>query len=234
MHEKGLYVIGNLYVDAEAIQFTYEITHYFQNVKTDYILLPSTPLFREAATEMAVRLSASLLTDCIALSVDNGRLQGLRPSLDGKSFSHYAFSASAPGKIVFVRKIIHENVSKYIKDAPLIFAGGRGLMNEQSFEALRRLADFFDASVGASRPVVDCGWAGPSEQIGQTGSFVHPKVYLAFGISGAIQHLAGMKNSQCIIAVNTNLNSPIFQYYDYGIRGDANSIIRNLLQILAV
>lgn len=64
-------------------------------------------------------------------------------------------------------------------------------MNEQSFEALRRLADFFDASVGASRPVVDCGWAGPSEQIGQTGSFVHPKVYLAFGISGAIQHLAG-------------------------------------------
>lgn len=234
MHEKGLYVIGNLYVDAEAIQFTYEITHYFQNVKTDYILLPSTPLFREAAAEIAVRLSASLLTDCIALSVDNGRLQGLRPSLDGKSFSHYAFSASAPGKIVFVRKIIHENVSKDIKDAPLIFAGGRGLMNEQSFEALRRLADFFDASVGASRPVVDCGWAGPSEQIGQTGSFVHPKVYLAFGIFGAIQHLAGMKNSQCIIAVNTNLNSPIFQYCDYGIRGDANSIIRNLLQILAV
>lgn len=234
MHEKDLYVIGNLYVDAEAIQFTYEITHYFQNVKTDYILLPSTPLFREAAAEIAVRLSASLLTDCIALSVDNGRLQGLRPSLDGKSFSHYAFSASAPGKIVFVRKIIHENVSKDIKDAPLIFAGGRGLMNEQSFEALRRLADFFDASVGASRPVVDCGWAEPSEQIGQTGSFVHPKVYLAFGISGAIQHLAGMKNSQCIIAVNTNLNSPIFQYCDYGIRGDANSIIRNLLQILAV
>lgn len=234
MHEKGLYVIGNLYVDAEAIQFTYEITHYFQNVKTDYILLPSTPLFREAAAEMAVRLSASLLTDCIALSVDNGRLQGLRPSLDGKSFSHYAFSTSAPGKIVFVRKIIHENVSKDIKDAPLIFAGGRGLMNEQSFEALRRLADFFDASVGASRPVVDCGWAGPSEQIGQTGSFVHPKVYLAFGISGTIQHLAGMKNSQCIIAVNTNLNSPIFQYCDYGIREDANSIIRNLLQILAV
>lgn len=220
----------------------------------------------EVAAEMAVRLSASLLTDCIALSVDNGRLQGLRPSLDGKSFSHYAFSddqptvivvkdtgiteprqnllqscvkvaelsASAPGKIVFVRKIIHENVSKDIKGAPLIFAGGRGLMNEQSFEALRRLADFFDASIGASRPVVDCGWAGPSEQIGQTGSFVHPKVYLAFGISRAIQHLAGMKNSQCIIAVNTNLNSPIFQYCDYGIRGDANSIIRNLLQILAV
>lgn len=89
-------MIGNLYVDAEAIQFTYEITHYFQNVKTDYILLPSTPLFREAAAEMAVRLSASLLTDCIALSVDNGRLQGLRPSLDGKSFSHYAFSDDQP------------------------------------------------------------------------------------------------------------------------------------------
>lgn len=137
----------------------------------------------EVAAEMAIRLSASLLTDCIALSVDNGHLQGLRPSLDGKSFSHYAFSDAqptvivvkdtgiteprqnllqscvkvaelsasapgntaekcpgnhtAPGKIIFVRKIIHENVSKDIKDAPLIFAGGRGLMNEQSFEALR-------------------------------------------------------------------------------------------------
>ena len=92
---------------------------------------------------------------------------------------------AAPGETVFVRKIIHENVSNDIKDAPLIFAGGRGLMNEQSFEALRRLADFFDASVGASRPVVDCGWAGPSEQIGQTGSFVHPKVYLR--LSGCLQ-----------------------------------------------
>ena len=284
--------VSLLYVDAEAILFTYEVTQYFQNLKADYILLPSTPFFREMAAEMTVQLSASLLIDCIALSVDNGRLKGIRPSLDGKSFSHYAFSDdqpavivvkdvgitephqdllqhcvkvaelsaadlintaenlsdrpylntvekrsgkhAAPGETVFVKKMIHENVSKDIKDAPLIFAGGRGLMNEQSFEALRRLAGYFDASVGASRPVVDCGWADPSEQVGQTGSFVHPKVYLAFGISGAIQHLAGMKNSQCIIAGNTNLNSPIFQYCDYGIRADANSIIRNLLQILAI
>lgn len=282
--------VSLLYVDVEKIQFSYEITDYFENKRADYILLPSTPLFRETAAEMTVKLSAALLTDCISLSFDNGILTGIRPSLDGKSFSHYAFSneqtsiivvkdtgiteprqdllqncakvvelsAAAPvaaaenmpvnapfhtdekridlpatsGETVFVRKIFHENVSKDIKDAQLIFAGGRGLMNEQSFEALRKLADIFDASIGASRPVVDCGWADPSEQVGQTGSFVHPKVYLAFGISGAIQHLAGMKNSQCIIAVNNNQNSPIFQYCDYGIRADANSIIRNLLQIL--
>ena len=225
---------------------------------------------------MAIRLSASLLTDCIALSVDNGRLQGLRPSLDGKSFSHYAFSDdqptvivvkdtgiteprqnllqscvkvaelsasapgniaekcpgnhAAPGKIVFVRKIIHENVSKDIKDAPLIFAGGRGLMNEQSFEALRRLADFFDASVGVSRPVVDCGWAGPSEQIGQTGSFVHPKVYLAFGISGAIQHIAGMSSSVTFIAINRDPDANIFKVADYGIVGDLFEIVPILEQ----
>lgn len=266
-------------IDAAKITFSDEISEYFKSGNADYILLPSTPLFREIAAEMTVKMSAALLTDCISLSVDKGILKGIRPSLDGKSFSHYTFpdnqtavivvrdtgvteprrdwiqqinivdfpenttsgnttseytGNTSSGETVFVKKIIHENVSKDIKDAQLIFAGGRGLMNEQSFKELRKLADIFDASIGASRPVVDCGWAEASEQVGQTGSFVHPKVYLAFGISGAIQHLAGMKNSQCIIAVNNNRNSPIFQYCDYGICADANSIIRNLLQILAI
>ncbi len=135
------------------------------------------------------------------------------------------------GEVIPVKKITHPQVRKDIKEATLIFAGGRGLMNEESFKELRELAALFHASVGASRPVVDCGWADPSEQVGQTGSFVHPKIYIAFGISGAIQHLAGMKDSDCIIAVNSNPRSPVFQYCDYGIYADANSIIRNMLQI---
>ena len=290
-------------IDTAKITLSDGISEYFKNRNADYILLPSTPLFREIAAEMTVKMSAALLTDCISLSVDKGILKGIRPSLDGKSFSHYTFpdnqtavivvrdtdvteprrdwiqqitiiafpgntisendspvscssvngapvnstsdntaqkytekctkhKSAASGETVFVKRIIHPDSAKDIKDAQLIFAGGRGLMNEQSFKELRKLADIFDASIGASRPVVDCGWAEPSEQVGQTGSFVHPKVYLAFGISGAIQHLAGMKNSQCIIAVNNNRNSPIFQYCDYGICADANSIIRNLLHIL--
>lgn len=259
-------------IDTDVIKFTYEITDYFKNRSSDYILLPSTPFFREVAAELTAKKSATLLTDCIALDVNQCFLEGTRPSLDGKGFSHYRFSDTQPGIIVikdtgmtdlrkdwtqhveiidfeantlhhcnwhtsagkatFIKKMTHPDATKEIKDAQLIFAGGRGLMNEQSFESLRTLADYFDASIGASRPVVDCGWAALSEQVGQTGSFVHPKVYLTFGISGAIQHLAGIKSSQCIIAINNNLNSPIFQYCDYGICADANSIIRNLLQLL--
>lgn len=121
---------------------------------------------------------------------------------------------------------------KDIRNAEIIFAGGRGMLNEDSFHDLRKLADIYHASIGASRPVVDSGWASVDEQVGQTGSFVRPKVYLAFGISGAVQHIAGMKESQYIIAVNNQKNSPIFRYCDYGVYGDANSIIRNMLRLL--
>ena len=120
----------------------------------------------------------------------------------------------------------------HVRDAELIFAGGRGIMNEESFDALRKLADKYGASVGASRPMVDQGWATWDEQIGQTGSIVKPKVYLAFGISGAVQHITGIEKSQNIIAVNLNRNSPIFRYAGYGAYSDDNSIIRNMLNLI--
>ena len=121
---------------------------------------------------------------------------------------------------------------KDIKDAELIFSGGRGIMNEESFEALRELAKRYDASIGASRPMVDQGWAAWEEQVGQTGSIVKPKVYVAFGISGAVQHITGIEKSQNIIAVNLNKTSPIFRYSNYGAYSDDNSIIRNMLNII--
>lgn len=119
-----------------------------------------------------------------------------------------------------------------IKDAELIFSGGRGIMNEESFDALRELAKRYDANVGASRPMVDQGWAAWEEQVGQTGSIVKPKVYVAFGISGAVQHITGIEKSQNIIAVNLNKSSPIFRYANYGAYSDDNSIIRNMLNII--
>lgn len=133
-------------------------------------------------------------------------------------------------KILDIEKDINNIVD--IKDADIIFAGGRGLLNEDSFLDLRKLAKEFNASIGGSRPTVDLGWARVDEQVGQTGSFVKPKVYVAFGISGAIQHIAGMGESEYIISVNNNRNSPIYKYSDYGVVADANSIIRNMLNIL--
>lgn len=135
-------------------------------------------------------------------------------------------------KLTYIETIQKKEQLVHLKDAQMIVAGGRGMLNQDSFLELRRLAKAYGASVGASRPIVDQGWAKMEEQVGQTGSFVKPKVYLAFGISGAVQHLAGMKDSQVIIAVNQNRNSPIFRYCDYGIIADANSIIRNMIQIL--
>lgn len=133
---------------------------------------------------------------------------------------------------IYIETISKQEERIRLEDAQMIVAGGRGMLNQDSFLELRELAKVYHASVGASRPVVDQGWARVEEQVGQTGSFVKPKVYLAFGISGAVQHLAGMKDSQVIIAVNQNQDSPIFRYCDYGIIADANSIIRNMLQIL--
>ena len=120
----------------------------------------------------------------------------------------------------------------HVRDAELIFAGGRGIMNQESFDALRKLAAAYGASVGASRPMVDQGWATWDEQIGQTGSIVRPKVYLAFGISGAVQHITGIEKSQNIIAVNLSKTSPIFRYADFGAYSDDNSIIRNMLNLI--
>lgn len=119
-----------------------------------------------------------------------------------------------------------------IKEAELIFAGGRGIMNQESFDALRKLASRYDASVGASRPMVDQGWAAWEEQVGQTGSVVKPKVYVAFGISGAVQHITGIEKSKNIIAVNLNKGAPIFRYANYSVYADDNSIIRNMLNII--
>lgn len=137
-----------------------------------------------------------------------------------------------PVKLKYIKTVQKMDHNINLKDAQLIMAGGRGMLNYDSFLELRELADVYDAAVGASRPVVDQGWAKVEEQVGQTGNFVKPKVYIAFGISGAVQHLAGMKDSHYIIAVNNHKNSPIFQYCDYGIIADANSIIRNMLKII--
>ena len=133
-------------------------------------------------------------------------------------------------------KVINVDESEFsgvhVRDAELIFAGGRGIMNQESFQALRKLAELFGASIGASRPMVDQGWATWEEQIGQTGSIVKPKVYVAFGISGAVQHITGIEKSQNIIAVNLNKEAPIFRHASFGVYADDNSIIRNMINIV--
>lgn len=115
----------------------------------------------------------------------------------------------------------------------MIAAGGRGLKKE-GFLLLEKLAERLGGKIGCTRPCVDVGWTRPDRQIGQTGVTVKPKLYLAFGISGAVQHVSGMKDSECIVGINTNPKAAIFRYCDYGIEGDAVKILEYLLEKLDI
>ena len=121
--------------------------------------------------------------------------------------------------------IEEEGVPADLESAEIIVAGGKGLGSAQGFQMLQNLADALGGAVGATRGAVEEGWISHAFQIGQTGKTVSPKLYIACGISGAIQHMVGMSSANMIIAINQDREAPIFQIADYGIVGDIYKII---------
>lgn len=226
------------------------------------ILLPHAPLGRDLAPLLASRLEAGLMTDCLELEWDEGLVgtrsvfrrklvarERVATPLALATCQRGAFSAApagAPGAIVTAAVDIDADAVRTrlvameraevgevnISEAEVIVAGGRGLGDAEKFGIVQTLADALGGVMGASRPVVDQGWVPHDRQIGSSGVTVRPKLYFALGISGAVQHVVGMRESDVIVAINKDPQAPIFEYAHYGIAADVFKVVPALLAAL--
>ena len=151
-------------------------------------------------------------------------------SRSGEKFSLTYDESRFGAKTKVLERVVEGNQEISLTDADIIVSGGRGLRGPENFKLIRDLAQAMGAAVGASRATVDAGWIPYAHQVGQTGKTVNPKLYVACGISGAIQHLVGMQSSKTIVAINRDPEAPIFKVATYGIVGDIFEILPKLTE----
>jgi electron transfer flavoprotein alpha subunit len=225
------------------------------------VLVAATAAGKDLAPRIAARLDAPLATDVTAVAFEGGKVTAARPVYAGRAIQQLkldgplaavslrpntfapgsAAKAGAVSKVaavtdarVVVREVKAAGEGKLdVAEATVVVSGGRGLKGPEHFALIEGLAKAFGGAVGASRAVVDAGWRPHAEQVGQTGKTVSPQLYVAVGISGAIQHLAGMKTAKVIVAINKDKDAPIFQVADYGIVGDLFEIVPRLTEEVA-
>jgi electron transfer flavoprotein alpha subunit len=230
------------------------------DVAPSAVLVPFTSLGKDLAPRVAAQVGAGLVSDCVRLSVEGGRLRARRPMYAGKAYATVtwegepqmatlranvfplgtpdasrraevvasALDATSRARVVETKATAAGKVE--LSEAQIIVSGGRGLKGPENFHLVTALGEAMGAAVGASRAVVDAGWVEHQMQVGQTGKTVSPTLYVACGISGAIQHLAGMSSSKFIVAINKDADAPIFKVANYGILGDVFEVLPRLTE----
>ena len=224
------------------------------------IVFPATATGKDLAPRAAAKLGVACASDVTDLAIEGGKVVAVRPIYGGKVLQRVRLNGSpavlsvrpnvfppvAAGKAGTVepisvpaftaRAVVKEvkapaQATLDVSEASIVVSGGRGLKEAQHFKLLEDLAAALgNAAVGASRAVVDAGWVDHATQVGQTGKTVSPSLYVAVGISGAIQHLAGMRTSKVIVAINRDRDAPIFKVADYGIVGDLFEVVPRLTE----